>query len=288
MNYQWYPGHMTKAKRQMQEDIKIIDLIIEIVDARIPMASRNPDIDDLGRGKARMILLNKSDLSDPSVNKAWKEYFESNGIVCAEIDSKNKNGLKDMRGLIEKACMSKLERDKKRGIKNSIVRAMIVGIPNVGKSTFINAFVGKNMAKTGNRPGVTKGRQWIKVGKNIELLDTPGILWPKFDDNITGLKLASVGSINDEIIIAEELALDILALSDAVNDRVRTYYGLEDEKGYDLLQGLAIKRGCVKKAGEPDTEKAAKVFIDDFRSGKLGRISLEIPGDIYNGSGKTS
>ncbi len=270
---------MTKAKRQMQEDIKIIDLIIEIVDARIPVASRNPDIDDLGRGKARMILLNKSDLSDPSANKAWKEYFESNGIICAEIDSKNKNGLKDMRGLIEKACIAKLERDKKRGIKNSIVRAMIVGIPNVGKSTFINAFVGKNMAKTGNKPGVTKGRQWIKVGKNIELLDTPGILWPKFDDNITGLKLASVGSINDEIIVAEELALDILGLSDAVNDRIRTYYGLKDKDGYEFLQSLAIKRGCVKKAGEPDTEKAAKLFIDDFRSGKLGRISLELPGD---------
>ena len=176
MNYQWYPGHMTKAKRQMQEDIKLIDLIIEIVDARIPIASRNPDIDELGKNKSRIVLLNKSDLADSSINKKWIDYFSTKGIHCLEVNSKSGMGLKKIQALVQEACKEKIERDRKRGIINRPVRAMVVGIPNVGKSTFINSYAGKACAKTGNKPGVTKGKQWIKLSKGLELLDTPGIL----------------------------------------------------------------------------------------------------------------
>ena len=178
--YQWYPGHMTKAKRMMQEDIKLIDLVIEVVDARIPLGSRNPDIDELGKNKARIILLNKSDLSDSRQNKLWMEYFKKQGIHALEINSKSGAGIKAIQGVVQEACKEKIERDRKRGILNRPVRAMVVGIPNVGKSTFINSFAGKACAKTGNKPGVTKGKQWIRFNKNVELLDTPGILWPKF------------------------------------------------------------------------------------------------------------
>lgn len=182
MNVQWYPGHMTKAKRQMQEDIKLIDLIIELVDARVPLSSRNPDIDELGKNKARMILLNKADLADERQNRAWMEYFKEKGIYAVSIDSRNKGSMKAVSAAITEACKEKTERDRRRGIKNRPVRAMVAGIPNVGKSTFINTFAGKACAKTGNKPGVTKGKQWIRLNKSVELLDTPGILWPKFDE----------------------------------------------------------------------------------------------------------
>ena len=194
MDYQWYPGHMTKAKRQMQEDIKLIDLVIELVDARVPLSSRNPDIDDLGKNKARLILLNKSDLADDAQNEKWIEYFKAKGYHALKINSKNKSGIKEINNVVNEACKEKIERDRKRGIKNRPVRAMVVGIPNVGKSTFINAYAGRNCEKTGNKPGVTKGKQWIKLSKTLELLDTPGILWPKFEDQAIGLKLALIGS----------------------------------------------------------------------------------------------
>ena len=200
MNYQWYPGHMTKAKRMMQENIKLIDLIIELVDARIPFSSRNPDIDELGKNKSRIVLLNKSDLADPVWNKKWAQYFESKGAHVLEINSKTGAGIKSIQGLVQEACREKIERDRKRGIVNRPVRAMVVGIPNVGKSTFINSFAGKACAKTGNKPGVTKGKQWIRLNKQVELLDTPGILWPKFEDQMVGLRLALIGSIKDEIL----------------------------------------------------------------------------------------
>ena len=182
MNYQWYPGHMTKARRMMQENIKLIDLVIELVDARIPISSRNPDIDELGKGKSRIILLNKSDLADPVWNKKWVEYFSNQGMGVLEINSRTGMGIKSIQGLVQEVCKEKIERDRKRGIVNRPVRAMVVGIPNVGKSTFINSFAGKACAKTGNKPGVTKGKQWIRLNKGLELLDTPGILWPKFED----------------------------------------------------------------------------------------------------------
>ena len=198
MNYQWYPGHMTKARRMMQENIKLIDLVIELVDARIPISSRNPDIDELGKGKSRIILLNKSDLADPVWNKKWVEYFSNQGMGVLEINSRTGMGIKSIQGLVQEVCKEKIERDRKRGIVNRPVRAMVVGIPNVGKSTFINSFAGKACAKTGNKPGVTKGKQWIRLNKGVELLDTPGILWPKFEDQSVGLKLALIGSIRDK------------------------------------------------------------------------------------------
>ncbi len=280
MNYQWYPGHMTKAKRQMQEDIKLIDLIIEIVDARIPLASRNPDIDELGKNKSRIVLLNKSDLADDSVNKQWIEFFASKGIHCLEINSKTGMGLKKIQNLVNEACKEKIERDRKRGIINRPVRAMVVGIPNVGKSTFINAYAGRACAKTGNKPGVTKGKQWIKLSKGLELLDTPGILWPKFEDQSIGMKLAFIGSINDEILIPEELACDFIDyMSRIYPGLIYREYQIEEQdyKNYEVLQKIALKRGCILKAGEPDIVKASKILMDEFRSGKLGRISLENP-----------
>ena len=210
MNVQWYPGHMTKAKRQMQEDIKLIDLIIELVDSRVPLASRNPDIDELGKNKARLILLNKSDLVDERQNEAWKAYFQGKGFYVVKVDSRSGSGMKAIQAAIQEACREKTERDRRRGIKNRPIRAMVVGIPNVGKSTFINTFAGRACAKTGNKPGVTKGKQWIRLNKNVELLDTPGILWPKFEDEAVGMRLAYIGSIKDDILNMEELSLTLI------------------------------------------------------------------------------
>ncbi|MCR4754703.1 MAG: ribosome biogenesis GTPase YlqF [Lachnospiraceae bacterium] len=283
MNYQWYPGHMTKAVRQMQEDIKLIDLIIEIVDARIPISSRNPDIDKLGNGKFRMVLLNKSDLADPVCNKKWMEYYSSKDIYALEINSKSGAGLKAINQTVNEACKDKIERDRKRGIKNRPIRAMVVGIPNVGKSTFINSFAGKAVAKTGNKPGVTKGKQWIKLNKSLELLDTPGILWPKFEDNAVGMKLAFIGSMNDEILQPEELAVDLIKyLADRYPNSVIKHYGIEEEviQDYHLLEHIGRIRGCLKSGAETDIVKAAKLLIDDYRAGRLGRMSLETPDDL--------
>ncbi len=279
MNYQWYPGHMTKAKRMMQEDIKLIDLVIELVDARIPLSSRNPDIDELGKNKARLILLNKADLSDKRVNKEWMAFFEQKGYFVIEIDSRSGAGMKAISQIVQDACKEKIERDRKRGIMNRPVRAMVVGIPNVGKSTFINSYAGKACAKTGNKPGVTKGKQWIRLNKNLELLDTPGILWPKFDDQMVGLKLALIGSMNDEILNVEELALELikylLANYDALlKDRFDTG---EETDALAILQLIAKKRGCLLKGGELNLEKASNILIDEFRGGKIGKISLERP-----------
>ena len=210
MNYQWYPGHMTKARRMMEENIKLIDLVIELVDARIPLSSRNPDIDGLTKNKARIILLNKSDLSDERKNVMWIDYFTQKGFYVLKLNSKSGAGVKQVNQTIALACKEKIERDKRKGILNRPVRAMVVGIPNVGKSTFINAFAGKACAKTGNKPGVTKGKQWIRLNKNVELLDTPGILWPRFENQEVGQRLAMIGSMNDEVLNLDELALDTI------------------------------------------------------------------------------
>ena len=279
MNYQWYPGHMTKARRMMQEDIKLIDLIIELVDARIPLSSRNPDIDDLGNNKARLILLNKSDLADDRYNEEWKDYFQSRGFLVLKVNSQRGTGLKAVNGAVLEACREKIERDRRRGIKNRPVRAMVVGIPNVGKSTFINSFAGRACTKTGNKPGVTKGKQWIRLNKSVELLDTPGILWPKFEDQSVGLKLAMIGSIKDEILNMDELSLELLAA-------IRAHYpGLigerfeidEDGTNVELLERIGQKRQCLLKGGQIDYTKTAKLVLDEFRSGKIGRITLEYP-----------
>ena len=259
MNYQWYPGHMTKARRMMQENIKLIDLVIELVDARIPISSRNPDIDELGKGKSRIILLNKSDLADPVWNKKWVEYFSNQGMGVLEINSRTGMGIKSIQGLVQEVCKEKIERDRKRGIVNRPVRAMVVGIPNVGKSTFINSFAGKACAKTGNKPGVTKGKQWIRLNKGLELLDTPGILWPKFEDQQVGMRLAFIGAIKE-------------LYPKSLQER---YEADPAGKPIEILEAVAESRKCYAKGEQLDLGKAAGILIDDFRSGKLGRITLE-------------
>lgn len=279
MHFQWYPGHMTKAKRMMQEDIKLIDLIIELVDARVPLSSRNPDIDDLGKNKARLILLNKSDLSDERYNYEWEDWFKKKGYFVVKVNSKSGNGLKGINAVVSEACKEKTERDKKRGILNRPVRAMVVGIPNVGKSTFINSYAGKACTKTGNKPGVTKGKQWIKLNKNLELLDTPGILWPKFEDQEVGLRLALIGSIKEEILNTTDLGLELLKFL-MVNypGKISTRYNVdEDCDVLVLLDRIAESRLCKLRGNILDIDKAAKILLDDFRSGKLGRITLEYP-----------
>ena len=277
MNVQWYPGHMTKAKRQMQEDLKLIDLIIELVDARVPLSSRNPDIDQLGQNKSRLILLNKADLADERQNETWKEYFQKKGFHVVKVDSRNGAGMKTIQNVIQEACKEKIERDRRRGIKNRPIRAMVAGIPNVGKSTFINTFAGKACAKTGNRPGVTKGKQWIRLNKNVELLDTPGILWPKFEDQEVGIRLAFVGSIKDDILNMEELALKLIDyLKERYTGLLEKRYGISEEgNAVEILGEIAKARGCLKKGEELDYTKASGLLFDDFRSGKIGRITLE-------------
>lgn len=281
MNIQWYPGHMTKAKRAMQEDIKLIDLIIELVDARVPVSSRNPEIDRLGANKARLVLLNKSDLASEFYNEAWSVYFKSLGYHVVKVNSRTGAGLKQINGVVQEACKEKIERDRRRGILNRPVRAMVVGIPNVGKSTFINSFAGKACTKTGNKPGVTKGNQWIRLNKTLELLDTPGILWPKFEDQQVGLKLALIGSINDEILNRDELALELVnVLNRRYPGVLAERYQLENAGDCDTIQVLeqvARQRSCLAKGGELDLPKAARLLLDDFRSGRLGRITLEEP-----------
>ncbi|MDD2973429.1 MAG: ribosome biogenesis GTPase YlqF [Lachnospiraceae bacterium] len=279
MNYQWYPGHMTKAKRMMEENIKLIDLIIELVDARIPLSSRNPDIDQLGKNKSRLILLNKSDLADQRYNKQWMEYFKEKGFYVVEVNAKSGSGIKSIQGVVQEACKEKIERDRKRGILNRPIRAMVVGIPNVGKSTFINSFAGKACTKTGNKPGVTKGKQWIRLNKGLELLDTPGILWPKFEDQAVGMKLAFIGSMNDEILHVDELALDLIKfLVENYVSVLKERFEIEDTRdALKILEKIAEKRNCYKKGQELDLMKASSILIDEFRCGKVGRITLEFP-----------
>ena len=282
MQFQWYPGHMTKARRMMEEDIKLIDLVIELVDARIPLSSRNPDIDKIGRNKARLILLNKCDLADEKKTKEWKGYFESKGYFAVMVNSRDGQGIKTINNVVKDACKEKIERDRKRGIKNRPVRAIVVGIPNVGKSTFINSFVGKATAKTGNKPGVTRGNQWIRISKDVNLLDTPGILWPKFESEQIGLRIAFIGSINDNILELREVTLKFLDfLKDNYCNILKDRYIIEELGDSEkLLSDIAEYKKCIKKGGEIDLDKACKLILDDFRSGKLGRISLETPSNI--------
>lgn len=279
MQVQWYPGHMTKAKRMMQEDMKLIDLCIELLDARIPFSSRNPDIDNLSQGKARLVLLNKSDLADPVQNKKWLEYFNDIGVKALVVDSKNRAGFSDIKKACEEVCSEKIERDRKKGIKGRPVRAMIVGIPNVGKSTFINSFCRKACTKTGNKPGVTKGKQWIKIDKNLELLDTPGILWPKFDNEEIGMNLAFIGSINDEILDISELVLKLIEfIKDKYPGYIEKRYNIsENETAVSILENIGRARGCLKKQDVIDYDRAAGIFMDEFRNGRIGKITLENP-----------
>lgn len=277
MVVQWYPGHMTKAKRQMQEDIKLVDLIIEIVDARVPQSSRNPDIDQLGKNKYRLVLLNKSDLADREATDQWIAYFKEKGWFVVRLDARNKKDMKAITEVIQKACQEKIERDRKRGIIGRPVRAMVVGIPNVGKSTYINTYAGRACTKTGNKPGVTKGKQWIRLNKSVELLDTPGILWPKFEDQRVGILLALIGSIKDDLLNMEELSLHLIELLQKKYHGVLAgrYHVEEELAPIYILEQIAENRNCKKKGGEPDLKKAAFLLIDEFRGGRLGKITLE-------------
>ena len=278
MHFQWYPGHMTKARRMMQENIKLIDLIIELVDARIPLSSRNPDIDELGKNKARLILLNKADLAEDRRNDEWLEYFKEKGYSAVKVNSKKGGGIKSIQSVIQEACREKTERDRKRGILNRPVRAMVVGIPNVGKSTFINSLAGKACAKTGNKPGVTKGKQWIRLNKNVELLDTPGILWPKFEDEEAALRLAVTGAIRDEILPLEEVAFWAMEyLQQHQPQLLQERYGITlSERPYDNLLEIGRKRGYLMN-GEVDEKRLITAFLREIRDGKIGAVSWEHP-----------
>ena len=277
MQFQWYPGHMTKAKRMMQEDIKLIDLVIEILDARVPLSSRNPDIDTLANNKSRIIILNKYDLADEKVTSGWVNYFKNKGFYVVTINSRSGQGVKNINNIVKETCQKKIERDRARGIKNRPVRAMVVGIPNVGKSTFINSYAKKACTKTGNKPGVTKGKQWIKLSQTLELLDTPGILWPKFENMEVGLRLAFIGSIKDEIINTEELAIELIKfLKSNYPGAIGERFGIDENiDNILMLDEIAKTRKLLLKGNELNVEKAAAVLIDEFRSGQLGRISLE-------------
>lgn len=284
----WYPGHMTKAVRQMKEDIKLIDIVIELVDARIPKSSRNPDIDSLAAGKSRVIILNKADMADDKETDNWVKHFTDEGMIAVKLNSRSGNGMKQVKDAIAKAAEAKMARDRARGILNRPVRAIVGGIPNVGKSTFINSFAGRAVTKTGNKPGVTKGKQWIRLNKQVELLDTPGILWPKFEDRKTAEHLAFIGSIKDEVIEKMELVLNLITeLEENYCGLVASYYGFDNcektENKIDFavktLEAVAEKRALLKKGGETDTDKASKLILDDFKNGRLGKITLENVGE---------
>jgi len=289
MAYQWYPGHMTKSIRMMQENIKLIDLVIELADARIPLASRNPELKNLANGKAHALILNKADLADEAVSREWAAFYEEQMIPALFVDARENKAIKALRPQLMEACREKIERNLRRGI-NRPIRAMVVGIPNVGKSTFINSFVGRATAKTGNKPGVTKGKQWIRLSKDLELLDTPGVLWPKIEEDAIGENLALIGSIRDEIMDPAELALILINRLTALYPGVlREKYSLAGETrgeealidealpGHVILNRIALNRKCLKTGAEPDIEKAAKLLLHDFRSGAMGRLTLERP-----------
>lgn len=281
MNIQWYPGHMKKALREINENIKLIDIIVEVLDARIPKASRNPDIDRLAQNKERVIILNKADLADQKITKLWEDYYgKKKGYFCLSIDARNNKQTKSVSKIIADAGAKKREKDAKRGIRPRPVRALIAGIPNSGKSTFINSYMGKKTARTGDRPGVTKGKQWIRLSKDVEMLDTPGILWPKFDDEYTGIMLAICGSIRDEILKKEELCLVLIEkLTKDFPGALKSYYGIEETDPVSVLTDITKCRNFLASKGLPDISRGADAILEDFRSGRIGRISLQMPDD---------
>ena len=284
MNIQWYPGHMTKTKRMMVENISLVDIIIELVDARIPYSSKNPDIDDLAKNKYRIILLNKCDLAEQKATALWEQYYKQKGFEVIQVNSIKGTGMVEVTNAARALMKDKIERQKARGRLFIPIRSMIVGIPNVGKSTFINKYVGKTTAKTGDKPGVTRKNQWIRLGKNIELLDTPGILWPKFDDKEVGLKLAFTGAVNDDILDLTTLATELinhllLRHSELLQNRYQITFDTIEEP-HIILEKIAIARGFKQKGGEPDIDRASKILLDEYRGGKLGNITLELPEEL--------
>ena len=284
MNIQWYPGHMTKTRRQMTEDVKFVDLVAEVVDARIPISSRNPDIDAMVGEKPRMIIFNRADQADPTQTAVWKSWFREKGFAVLETDAKTGKGVREFSAVVKAALKDKIEQWKAKGQVGRPVRVMVVGVPNVGKSTFINKVAKRKSAKAGDRPGVTRGKQWVNVDSGLDLLDTPGILWPKFEDQTVGMHLAFTGAVKDEVVDIEELAAALLELlRDRYPDSLRERYKLEpaaDAKGWELLEQAARKRGMLISGGEVDSERMARVLLDEFRGGKLGRFTLETTEDI--------
>ena len=292
MNIQWYPGHMTKTRRQIEADLKLVDMVVEIIDARIPISSRNPDIDQIVGDKPRLVVLNRADQADPECNRLWANHFKGKGCTVLETDAKSGTGVNRFSQLIQTALKEQIARWREKGQVGRPVRAMVVGVPNVGKSTFINKVAKRKSAKAGDRPGVTRGKQWVNVDATLDLLDTPGILWPKFEDERTGLHLAFTGAVKDEIMDVETLGCHLMAFMgghypQALVDGYKLTQLPEREEeenevayGYRLLQSAAQRRGMRISGGEFDTERMARVLLDEYRSGKLGRFTLERPEDL--------
>ena len=283
MNIQWYPGHMTKTRRQMEQDLKQVDAVCEIMDARIPISSRNPDIDSICGNKPRMVILNRLDLADPDATARWAAYFKKQGIAAVATDCKSRKGINQFTPAVRQLLHEKIERDAAKGMTRAL-RIMIVGIPNVGKSTLINQISGRKGAKAENRPGVTRGKQWVTVDKDLLLMDTPGILWPKFEDPNVGMMLAYTGAVKDGIMDLEELSCRLMELLwQRYPDLVRERYGIDCElgtPGWQMLEAAGRKRGYLLARGEVNLERMAKVLLDEFRGGKLGRLTLEFPEDM--------
>ena len=292
MYIQWYPGHMTKTRRQIEADLKLVDMVVEIIDARIPISSRNPDIDQIVGGKPRLVVLNRADQADPDANRVWTEYFKKKGYTVLETDAKSGLGISRFSQVVQVALKDTIARWREKGQVGRPVRAMVVGVPNVGKSTFINKVAKRKSAKAGDRPGVTRGKQWVNVDATLDLLDTPGILWPKFEDERTGLHLAFTGAVKDDIMDVETLGCHLMAfMGEHYPEALIAGYKLpalpkrEEEEndvayGYRLLQTAAQRRGMRISGGEFDTERMARVLLDEYRGGKLGRFTLEIPEDM--------
>ncbi len=282
MNIQWYPGHMTKTKRLIEENIKLVDIVIELLDARAPYSTKNPDIDKLAGNKMRIIILNKADLADENVTKAWIDWYSAHNVKVVPIIATSGKGIKEVVKIAEDLLKEKIERDKARGRIYRPIRAMIVGIPNVGKSTFINALVGKSSTKTGDKPGVTRGKQWVKIRKGFELLDMPGILWPKFEDQTVAQHLAFIGSINDNILDNRQLAINLLELGlKEFKGKLEARYKVElPDDGYEAFKSIGTKRGLIVAGGALDELRIAQMILDEFRGGKWGHITVEHPKNI--------
>ena len=284
LNIQWFPGHMTKARRMIAENIKLVDAVCEIVDARIPLSSRNPDLDELTVGKPRLLILNRIDQADPAVTKLWGAYFKEQGLDFIQTDSRTGSGIQAFSPAVNELLKEKRAAWAAKGQAGKAIRAMVLGVPNVGKSSFINRVAKRKAAEASDRPGVTRGRQWITVDRSLELLDTPGILWPRFDSQIIGENLAFTGAIRDEIMDRETLAANLMSRLNltypwSLQERYKIETG--DFSGFQLLEAAAKKRGFLVSRGEYDLERMAAVLLDEFRGGKLGRITLEWPGDVY-------